>query len=130
MRTQHQHFSALSRLLHWLMAILILAMLFIGIGVYGIQYNADDIFFVIGFGAVGYILSRLGFHAAPLLLGLVLGPMIEENLRRALLLSRGSYMVFMERPISAAFLLAALLLLLSSVWSPWKAFKKRADATA
>ncbi len=107
-----------------------LIVLLIGIGVYGIKNNAGDIFFVVAFGAIGYILHRLRFQAAPLLLGLVLGPMIEENLRRALLLSRGNYLVFLERPISAFFVVLTVLLLVSSVWSPWKAFKKRADATA
>src|SRR5690606_26041408 len=98
----------------------------IAIGVYSIQSSTGDIFFVIGFGITGYIMSRLGFQAAPLLLGLVLGPMVEENLPRALLITRGDYMVFLERPISLAFLLLTAILILSSVWTPWKMFKKRA----
>lgn len=100
--------------------------LLIAIGVYSIQSSTSDIFFVIGFGITGYVMSRLGFQAAPLLLGLVLGPMVEENLRRALLITRGDYMVFIERPISLAFLLLTAILILSSVWTPWKRFKKRA----
>ncbi|GAA4530176.1 tripartite tricarboxylate transporter permease [Chelativorans composti] len=102
--------------------------LLIAIGVYSIQNSTGDIFFVIGFGMAGYVLSKLGFQAAPLLLGLVLGPMVEENLRRALLITRGDYMVFLERPISLSFLLLTAFLILSSIWTPWKRFKKRAEA--
>ena len=60
---------------------------------------------------VGYVFYKLGCEPAPLLLGFILGPMMEENLRRALLLSRGSWAVFVTRPISLGLLLAALLLL-------------------
>lgn len=104
--------------------------LLIAIGVYSIQNSTSDIYFVMAFGVIGYVLHRLKFQAAPLLLGVVLGPMVEENLRRALLLTRGDYMVFLERPISATFLVLTVLFLISSVWSPWKGFKKRADASA
>ncbi len=84
------------------------------IGVYSINYSALDILFASGFGLFGYILYKLGCEPAPMLLGLVLGPMIEENLRQALLISRGDPMVFLERPISLTFLIftAALLLLM------------------
>jgi putative tricarboxylic transport membrane protein len=63
------------------------------------------------FGVVGYTFIKLGCEPAPLLLGLILGPMMEENLRRALLLSRGDWSVFVTRPISAGLLAAAVLLL-------------------
>jgi len=63
------------------------------------------------FGVVGYGFIQLGMEPAPLLLGFILGPMLEENLRRALLLSRGDWSVFVTRPLSAGLLLAALLLL-------------------
>jgi putative tricarboxylic transport membrane protein len=59
---------------------------------------------------VGYMFIKLGCEPAPLLLGLILGPMMEENLRRALLLSRGSWSVFVTRPISAGLLVAAALM--------------------
>ena len=67
------------------------------------------------FGVAGYVLMRLRFEPAPLLLGFVLGPMVEDNFRRALLLSRGELSVFVTRPISLGFLTAgvALILLLS-----------------
>jgi putative tricarboxylic transport membrane protein len=64
------------------------------------------------FGVVGYALIKLDFEPAPLLLGFVLGPMLEENLRRAMLLSRGSPMVFITHPLSLALLLIAAALLL------------------
>jgi TctA family transporter len=63
------------------------------------------------FGLVGYIFHKLGTEPAPLLLGFILGPMMEENLRRALLLSRGDWSVFVTRPLSAGLLAAAALLL-------------------
>ena len=63
------------------------------------------------FGAFGYLLLQLGFEPAPILLGFVLGPRLEENFRRSVLLSRGSLLTFVDRPISAAFVgLSALLL--------------------
>ncbi|MCY1543625.1 hypothetical protein D9M68_794500 [compost metagenome] len=63
------------------------------------------------FGVVGYAFIKLGCEPAPLLLGLILGPMMEENLRRALLLSRGDWSVLVTRPISASLLVCAMLLL-------------------
>ena len=60
---------------------------------------------------IGYVFIKLGCEPAPLLLGFILGPMMEENLRRALLLSRGDWSVFVTRPMSAGLLAAAVLLL-------------------
>jgi len=85
--------------------------LFCAIGVYSTNNNTWDIWMVGLFGVVGYLFIRLGMEPAPLLLGFILGPMMEENLRRALLLSRGDWSVFATRPLSAALLLAALALL-------------------
>ena len=65
-----------------------------------------------GFGFIGYLFLKLGCEPAPLLLGFILGPMMEENLRRALLLSRGDWSVFVTRPLSGGLLAAALLLLI------------------
>jgi len=81
------------------------------IGAYVINSNAFDLF-VMGFFAVfGYVCLKLDCEPAPLILGFVLGPMMEENLRRALLISRGDFSVFVTEPLSLAFLVAALLLL-------------------
>ncbi len=85
--------------------------LFCAIGVYSTNNNTFDIWMVAIFGVVGYIFYKIGCEPAPLLLGFILGPMMEENLRRALLLSRGDWSVFVTRPLSAGLLVAACLLL-------------------
>ncbi len=82
------------------------------IGVYSINSNAWDIWVTVFFGFVGYVFYKLNCEGAPLLLGFVLGPMLEENLRRALLLSRGDPTVFFTSPISCCLLLAAFLMVL------------------
>jgi len=70
------------------------------IGTYSVNNNLDDIFITSAFGLGGYVFMRLGMDAAPLMLGFILGPMLEENFRRAMLISRGHFGVFVERPIS------------------------------
>ena len=70
-----------------------------------------DVMFIGLFGFVGYVLIKFGFEPAPLLLGFVLGKLMEENLRRALIISRGSMETFIERPISAGLLAVAAILL-------------------
>ncbi len=85
--------------------------LFCAIGVYTTNNNTWDIWMVGAFGFIGYVFSKLGAEPAPLLLGFILGPMMEENLRRAMLLSRGDWGVFVERPISLGLLIVAVLLL-------------------
>ncbi|MFC3127271.1 tripartite tricarboxylate transporter permease [Pseudoroseomonas globiformis] len=86
-------------------------LLFICIGVFSVNNSAFDVLLVMIFGVVGYVMVLLKFEPAPLILGFILGPLMEEHLRRAMLLSRGDAMVFLERPISAGFLsLTALLL--------------------
>ncbi|MBU1444177.1 MAG: tripartite tricarboxylate transporter permease, partial [Gammaproteobacteria bacterium] len=85
--------------------------LFCAIGVYSTNNNTFDVWMVAIFGFVGYSFLKLRTEPAPLLLGFILGPMMEENLRRALLLSRGSWSVLVTRPLSASLLVAALVLL-------------------
>ena len=85
--------------------------LFCAIGVYSTNNSTFDIWMVGGFGFIGYLFYKLKCEPAPLLLGFILGPMMEENLRRALLLSRGDWSVFVTRPISAGLLAVAVLLL-------------------
>ena len=87
-------------------------LLFCGIGVYTVNNTSFDVMQTAFFGALGVLFARLECEPAPLLLGFVLGPMMEENLRRAMLLSRGDATVFATRPISAGLLLAAILLVL------------------
>jgi TctA family transporter len=85
--------------------------LFCAMGVYSTNNNSFDIWLVALFGIIGYTFIKLGCEPAPLLLGLILGPMMEENLRRALLLSRGDWSVLVTRPLSATLLALALALL-------------------
>ena len=83
-------------------------MVFCCIGLYTLNNNNFDVFMAAGFGVLGYVFYKLGCEPAPLLLGFILGPMMEENLRRALLLSRGEWRTFLTRPLSAGLLLAAV----------------------
>ncbi|CAM4117334.1 tripartite tricarboxylate transporter permease [Bordetella tumulicola] len=85
-------------------------LVFCTIGVYSLNYNTFDIYTTAIFGVIGYFWAKLKCEGAPLLLGLVLGPMMEENFRRALLLSRGDFFTFVERPLSASLLGAAAIL--------------------
>jgi TctA family transporter len=85
-------------------------MVFCCIGLYTLNNNNFDVFMAAGFGVVGYAFWKLGCEPAPLLLGFILGPMMEENLRRALLLSRGDWSTFLTRPLSAALLIGAALM--------------------
>ncbi len=81
------------------------------IGSYSLNNNVFDIYVMLAFGFVGYLFAKLKLEPAPLLLGFVLGPMMEEHLRRAMLLSRGDAGVFLDRPISAVLLGLAVLVL-------------------
>jgi TctA family transporter len=82
-------------------------MTFCAIGLYTLNNNNFDVFVAAGFGVFGYMLYKLGCEPAPLLLGFILGPMMEENLRRALLLSAGDWTTFIKRPLSLGLLIAA-----------------------
>jgi TctA family transporter len=86
-------------------------LLFCCIGVYSISNAAIDVLLAALFGFIGYSFIKLDMEPAPLLLGFVLGPMMEENLRRALLLSRGDPAVFFTRPISLTLLVLSLILI-------------------
>jgi len=97
-------------------------LVFICIGVFSIRNSIFDVWMVLVFGAVGYGMRLLRFEPAPLLLGFILGPLLEQYLRRAMTVSRGDPMIFLERPISATFLgLAAALL----VWTLWSGMRPR-----
>jgi putative tricarboxylic transport membrane protein len=85
-----------------------LILLFCLIGAYSLNNNTGDVMVMCAFGALGFLMKKFGFEPAPLVLALVLGPMLEDNLRQALLISGGSFTTFVTRPLSAAFLIAAL----------------------
>jgi putative tricarboxylic transport membrane protein len=86
-------------------------MVFCSIGLYTLNNSPFDVYAGALFAVVGYAFYKLGCEPAPLLLGFILGPMMEENLRRALLLSRGDWSTFMTRPLSAGLLVAATLMI-------------------
>jgi putative tricarboxylic transport membrane protein len=74
------------------------------IGSFAIRNNIVDVYVMIGFGVTGYVMNRLEIPVAPVAFGLILGPILEENLRRSLIISDGSWMVFVERPIALTML--------------------------
>ena len=100
--------------------------LFCAVGVYSENNNTFDVWMVAIFGIVGYAFLKLKCEPAPLLLGFILGPMMEENLRRALLLSRGDWSVFVTRPLSAGLLVVAGLLLVIVLLPSVKAKREEA----
>jgi TctA family transporter len=99
---------------------------FCGIGCYTLNNSAFDVYMTAAFTAVGYVFYKLGCEPAPLLLGFILGPMMEENLRRALLLSRGDWTTFATRPLSAGLLIAAFLMIVVVMLPSIKAKREEA----
>jgi TctA family transporter len=87
-------------------------LLFCGIGVYTVNNSAAAVLLAAFFGVAGFIFTRLECEPAPMILGFVLGPLMEENLRRAMRISSGDPMIFLQRPISLGLLIAAFLLCL------------------
>jgi putative tricarboxylic transport membrane protein len=90
-----------------------LIILFSIIGAYTAAGNIGDLFIVILFGVAGYVMKKFSYEPAPLVLGFVLGPLLETAIRRSMIMSRGSAAIFFQRPIAAAFMGLALLMLLS-----------------
>jgi len=90
-----------------------LILLFCLIGVYSISNTVFDIYVMILFGVVGYLMNKFEYEPAPLVLAFVLGPMLENSLRKSLIMSKGDFSIFFVRPLSAVFLVLALLLLVT-----------------
>jgi TctA family transporter len=90
-------------------------MVFSCIGIYSVNNSSFDVYLASIFGVIGFIWVVLECQPAPLLLGFVLGPLMEENLRRAMLISRGDPTVFVTRPISLSFMIVTLLILIIMV---------------
>ena len=90
-------------------------MAFSAIGIYSVNNSSFEIYLTAVFGIVGFVCMRLGFPLAPMLLGYVLGPMMEENLRRSMLMSGGDATVFVRQPISLAFIIATAAILVVMV---------------
>jgi TctA family transporter len=101
-------------------------LVFCAIGVYSLSNSVFDIYVMLAFGIIGYVLSKLGCEPAPLVLGMLLGPMLEEYLQRAMLLARGNAMVFATRPISASLLTISLVVLVVAALPLIR--RKRAEA--
>ena len=99
-------------------------LVFMGIGVYTLSNNSFDLLMMAVFGLLGYVCYKLECEPAPMILGFILGPLMEENLRRAMLMSRGDPLVFVQAPISACFIIASLILL---VFMMMPAFRKKRD---
>jgi putative tricarboxylic transport membrane protein len=92
------------------------ALFFVCIGVFAAKNTLFDVIMTVFFGVFGYLLLKLRFEPAPILLGFVLGPRLEENFRRALLISRGDLATFVDRPLSAFFLGVCVLLIAMQIW--------------
>lgn len=105
-------------------------LVFICIGVYSADNSVFDIYIVLIFGVVGYFMRQFNYPAAPLLLGFILGPLLEEHFRRALLLGRGNPIVFLDRPISLVFVILTLLFLVGSLLPVVKRVLVRSGAGA
>lgn len=99
-------------------------LMFICIGAYASGMMVLNVWMVAIFGALGFVMRVLNFPGAPLLLGFVLGPMMEEHFRRAMVLSRGDFMTFFDRPISSVIMILTGLILVWSVWSS-EGFRER-----
>ncbi|MSO90739.1 MAG: tripartite tricarboxylate transporter permease [Acetobacteraceae bacterium] len=100
-------------------------LLFCLIGAYSVSNQIFDVYLMLFFGVLGWLMKKYGYEPAPLVLAFVLGPMLENNLRKALILSRGDFIFFIERPISATCLILAGLLLLSPLLPMLNAQRKR-----
>jgi putative tricarboxylic transport membrane protein len=101
-------------------------LLFCVIGVYSTNNNEVLMVFTAGFALFGYILVRLGCEPSPMVLGFILGPLMEENLRRSLVLSRGDPMIFLQRPISAGLLVVTLFVIVLIVLPAFRKTREEA----
>ena len=88
-------------------------MAFCAIGVYTLSNNTFDVYCAAAFAVIGFLFHKLGFEPAPLILGFILGPMMEENLRRALLMARGDWSIFVTRPIAAVMIGISVILMIA-----------------
>ena len=101
--------------------LLALILLFCMIGVYGLKFSAFDLWMLLVFGIIGFLMRLNGFPIAPFILAIILGDIMEENMRRALQISGGDWMVFVNKPISATLLgLAVFSLVAPVLWRLWR----------
>ena len=97
-----------------------LILLFCLIGAYSVGNNTGDVLLMLVFGIVGYLMKKFQYDAAPLVLAVVLGPMLEEAFRQSLMMSKGDFAIFVSRPLSLIFLVLALLLLIIPIMTQRK----------
>lgn len=95
------------------------------IGSYAVNNTVFDVGVMLFFGVVGYILTRLDFPITPMNIAIILGPLAESNLRRSLALSEGSYSIFINRPISAIFLLLSIISFVTPIYKTYKQRKAK-----
>jgi putative tricarboxylic transport membrane protein len=107
---------------HILLPLILLSCL---IGSYANGNNSADVIIMVVFGVVGYVLRKLNYELAPLIMALVLGPLIESNFRSSLTMSDGGFGIFFQRPISAVVLIIAGLLLISTGFSTYRKTKTK-----
>jgi putative tricarboxylic transport membrane protein len=93
-----------------------LILVFCLVGSYSLNNDLSDVIIMVVFGIVGYLMKLFHFEGAPLILALILGPLLEDNLRQSLLISHGSFAIFFNRPISAVFISVAILILASTLF--------------
>ena len=98
-------------------------LVFAAMGVYGMRQSAFDVFLLYVIGCMGFLMRRYDFPAAPVLIGMILGPLAEEQMRRSLAISQGSPLVFFERPLSGS-ILALTIVILVGPWI-WNTLRKR-----
>jgi putative tricarboxylic transport membrane protein len=93
-----------------------LILVFSVVGAYSVRYLAFDVWVALVFGVVGYLMRKLGFPMAPMVLATVLAQLLEASFQQALLISQGSLLIFFTRPIAAALMLLAFLSILRGIW--------------
>ncbi|WP_102344954.1 tripartite tricarboxylate transporter permease [Bacillus sp. Marseille-P3661] len=94
-----------------------------GVGAYAMNNTLFDVYVMLAFGVIGYFMHKADIPVSPIILAIILGPMAEENFRRAVILNDGSYSFLYDRPIVAAFLIISILTIVSSVWTNHKKSK-------
>jgi putative tricarboxylic transport membrane protein len=98
-------------------------LVFATMGVYGMRQSAFDVYLLYVIGCGGFLMRRYGFPAAPVIVGMILGPLAEEQMRRSMSISQGDPMIFVTHPISAGFLAVTLAILVLP--AAWKIYQSR-----
>jgi TctA family transporter len=99
------------------------------VGVYSHRTSVTDVMLTLAFGVLGYLMKSYRFEPAPVLLGFVLGPLLEDNFRRAMLIYRGDFTVFVTRPISAILVACSVALIAFAIWSGLRARRRAVRAS-